>query len=258
MIAGLLAFAGNAIAEEASENGAQSGPGIEAPRVSDRHDRVLFGSVELAEVSIFSGSGIKYSLSGDVEAPGPIAMAMTNIGATRERWEGPDDFVAYLPRLTRITRVYFGRQGNTPLGFLTLAGGAEILRKQEFGADALPRWQEPKVGAAFLGELWREAPLPDGTGFGDRDGLIHVSVMAGTAAPSVWARVAGGVAVADGVFAGPELAGYLEPDYREWRIGAHVTGMRLGPLHLRFSGGMVMPEGGRSDVYLGLQGHFLR
>ncbi len=226
--------------------------------VSDRYDRVLFGSAELAEVSIFGGSGIKHSLSGDIEAPGPIAMAMTNIGATRERWEAPDGFTAYLPRMTRITRLYFGRQDNTALGFVTVAAGIEIRRAQKLGDDALPRWQAPEIGAAVIGELWREAPLVRRDEQSGRLWLTHLTVMAGSVKPSLWTRIAIGPSLGDGVFIGPEATLYLEPDYREVRLGAHLTGMRLGPLKLRLAGGIVMPDGGRSDVYIGLQGHMLR
>ena len=229
-----------------------------SPEVTKRYDRVLFGSVELAEVSIFAGSGVKYSLSGDIEAPGPIALVMTNLGATRERWQAPDGFVAHVPRMTQITRAYFGHQGNTSLGFLTLAAGGEIMRAQALGEDALPRWQASRIGASFLAELWREAPLPGRVRLAERAYLVHASLMAGTAIPSVWGRLAGGIAIGESVFAGPELAAYHEPGYSEWRIGAHLTGARLGPLRLRLAGGVVIPDGGRSDIYLGLQAHMLR
>ena len=233
------------------------------PPVSDRYDRVLFGSAELAEVSIFGGSGFKHSLSGNIEAPGPIAMLMTNLGATRERWEAPDGFTAHVPRMTQITRIYFGRQENTALGFLTLAAGLEIRRAQALGDDALPRWQPPRTGAALIAELWREAPLrahapQSGQGWSNRPFLTHATIMAGSAGPSLWARLATGPALTQKVFAGPEASVYLEPDYRELRLGAHVTGFAIGPLTLRLAGGIVMPQGGRSDVYIGLQGHILR
>lgn len=231
---------------------------VGARKVTRRYDRVLFSSVELAEISIFAGSGMKHSLSGDIEAPGPIALFMTNLGATRQRWEGPDGFVAHVPRLTQITRVYFGRQANTRIGFLTLVAGPEMIRAQTLGEDALPRWQATRLGAAFLGELWREAPMPGRAGSSGRSYLLHATLMAGSALPSVWGRLAGGIEIADGVFAGPELTGYAEPGYREWRVGAHVTGWRVGPARLRFAGGISMPEGGRNDVYLGLQAHMLR
>lgn len=253
-----IASVGATVPAASEEDARAAQPSGDGPAVSDRHDRVLFGSVELAEVSIFAGSGMKYSLSGDIEAPGPIALAMTNLGATRERWEAPDGFVAHVPRMTQITRVYFGHQGNTSLGFLTLAAGGEIMRAQALGEDALPRWQASRIGAAFLGELWREGALPGDTGADGRAYLLHANIMAGTAIPSVWGRLATGIAIADGVFAGPEISGYHEPGYREWRIGAHLTGLSLGPLKLRLAGGVVMPDGGRSDVYLGLQAHMLR
>lgn len=235
----------------------------EQPPVSDRYDRVLFASVELAEVSIFGGSGFKHSLSGNIEAPGPVAMLMTNLGATRERWQAPDGFTAYVPRMTQITRLYFGRQDNTALGFMTIAAGMEIRRAQELGDDALPRWRQPRMGAALIAELWREAPLRarparSGHDWTRRPFLTHATIMAGSAAPSLWARLATGPALTQTVFAGPEASVYLEPGYQELRLGAHVTGFTLGPLTLRLAGGVVMPRGGRSDVYIGLQGHILR
>lgn len=235
----------------------------ERPPVTDTFDRVLFGSVELAEVSIFGGSGFKHSLSGNIEAPGPVAMMMTNLGATRQRWEAPDGFIAYVPRMTQITRLYFGRQDNTPLGFATIAAGIEIQRAQALGNDALPRWQSPRMGAAVIAELWREAPLRSPTAQSGQDWtrrpfLTHATIMAGSAGPSLWARLATGPALPGAIFAGPEASVYVEPEYSELRLGVHVTGFSLGPLTLRVAGGVVLPQGGRSDVYFGLQGHIMR
>ena len=58
-----------------------------------------------------------------------------------------------------------------------------------------------------------------------------------------------------GVFVGPEASLYLREDYREWRLGAHVTGLKWRSLNLRISAGYRRDSDDRGGAYFGLTGY---
>jgi Cellulose biosynthesis protein BcsS len=62
-------------------------------------------------------------------------------------------------------------------------------------------------------------------------------------------RLKGGWLVSDGIYAGPELS-FLGDDFSgQWRMGAHLTGVKLGSMQLGLSGGIM------SDRVLGTGGY---
>jgi len=68
--------------------------------------------------------------------------------------------------------------------------------------------------------------------------LIAATVVAGTARNNhLWGRTAFGYRVWSDVFIGPEVSLSMSEAYREWRIGAHVTGLQLGRFTFSLSGG---------------------
>jgi hypothetical protein len=95
-------------------------------------------------------------------------------------------------------------------------------------------------------ELWAH-PTPET--------LATATVIAGSARAHLWSRVSGGYAFWPGVFLGPEAAFYARDDYREWRLGAHVTGLTWGRLNIRFSGGLLQSNDDRTGAYFGLTGY---
>ncbi len=58
------------------------------------------------------------------------------------------------------------------------------------------------------------------------------------------------------MYFGPEASVYATDTYREWRLGAHVTGVTLGRFNLRLSGGWRgEEETGDRGAYVGLSAH---
>lgn len=56
---------------------------------------------------------------------------------------------------------------------------------------------------------------------------------------SYYMRLKGGWQVTDGIYAGPELS-FLGDDFSsQWRMGAHMTGVKMGALQLGLSGGIM-------------------
>jgi hypothetical protein len=103
-----------------------------------------------------------------------------------------------------------------------------------------------RFGIRGHAELWAH-PTPET--------LATATVIAGSARAHLWSRISGGYAFWPGVFLGPEAAFYARDDYREWRLGAHVTGLTWGRLNIRFSGGLLQSNDDRTGAYFGLSGY---
>ena len=60
-----------------------------------------------------------------------------------------------------------------------------------------------------------------------------------TAHNAYFGRLRFGYDVGDRIFVGPELAALGDDFFQQWRIGAHVTGLRLGPFDLALAAGVL-------------------
>ena len=79
---------------------------------------------------------------------------------------------------------------------------------------------------------------------------------AGTARGHLWTRASAGYKVWRDVFVGPEASLYRTEDYREWRVGAHATGLQLGRFTFRLSTGWRRDESSpKGGPYGGLSVH---
>lgn len=135
------------------------------------------------------------------------------------------------------------------------------------GWRAAGSWGELRLWAGLAMESRRLSPaLPDrhlGVALGPAAGLdawltphprLAVQIHAGyTSAMQAWTvRLAPGLAIADGLFTGPEAMVSGHHGSLRTRLGWHLTGLRLGPLGARLSGGWAFDRGGRSGAYAGL------
>jgi hypothetical protein len=85
------------------------------------------------------------------------------------------------------------------------------------------------------------------------DTLLTATAVAGTTRRSVWARAAAGLRLWRDLYVGPELTIYTTDTYRETKIGAHVTGLQLGILNFRVSGGIQNQDSAHNpSVYFAL------
>jgi hypothetical protein len=58
-----------------------------------------------------------------------------------------------------------------------------------------------------------------------------------------------GIATFGSAYVGPEVAALGDDFYRQWRIGAHVTGLQMGGLQFGLSGGYEVDRQGKSGAY---------
>jgi hypothetical protein len=200
-------------------------------------DTVLFGSLDAGRTG-YASAGFKRTWFGPLDKDGLATLAAIGYGGAPERVDafGQTGFRHKASASALIGYQWFR-------GPMVLAGfvGPELDYEQEpAGAAARPRF-----GARAQAEFWAH-PTPST--------LVTVTAIAGSARGHLWTRASAGYAVWERVFVGPEAAFYGTSDYREWRFGAHVTGLRLWGVTLRLSGG-VGEFDGKTGGYVGLSGY---
>lgn len=255
----LLCLAGQASAAPAESAPKQSAPSSardspreraeEASREAARRElrQVIFGSYETVGGSAFVGSGFKRALAGSVDEQGPIMMSLSGAGVTGELYQGPAGIRFVQPRLSQASAMLFGYQWMGDFGVIMLAAGPEFAREQRLDRFGIPRWGPARRGVSVIAEIWSE-PLPRT--------MAQATVTTSSARGSVWGRVAAGYAPFERVFVGPEISAYMDDGYEEIRVGAHVTGLTIGPFTFRLNAGVVSAPGKRSEAYFGFQTYF--
>lgn len=202
---------------------------------------VLFGSLEGGR-SVFASGGAKQALSGSLDRTGFVAVESGGFGLTPDRVRlGDSSLPAW--RLTTQSNLLGGHQWNRPGLFLTALAGLEVQHEQLTVAGRVLRFSKPRYGLRAEGELWSHP-----TDWS----LVTASTVVSSARGSVWARASAGIRTGRTLFLGPEIGTYVTDTYREWRVGAHLTGLRAGILQGRLSAGWSMADDGRPGApYLG-------
>ena len=211
--------------------------------------QVIFSSAEFANGSAYVGSGFKRAFGKSIDEQGFVLMSLSGAGATPEIFEGPADVRIRVARLSNSASMMLGYQWVAPGRVMMLAAGPESSRSQEIDERGRPRWLPRRNGVKAIAEIWHE-PRPRM--------MLQGTAIFSSAQSSLWSRAAGGLALREGLFLGPEATVYLEHGYREARIGMHLTGLALGPFRLRLNAGISRIAEQKSGYYVGLAGHFKR
>jgi hypothetical protein len=206
---------------------------------------VLFGSLDAGH-SGFGSVGVKRTLDGSLDRSGLVAMAGLGYGRTIEA-------VRQEPEGDRLTRDAV--QGSALLGYQWVGDGlvfAALAGPEVEGEQrsdyVLARGFEAHLGVRLHGEVWAHPTT---------NTLLTTTVIVGTARTAhLWGRASAGYAFWEGVFLGPEVSVYTTDTYREWRVGAHVTGLTVGAVSVRVSAGWRGEEDtGDKGAYVGIAAH---
>lgn len=207
---------------------------------------ILFGSLEGGR-SVFASGGVKQALSGSLDRTGFVAVESGGFGVTPERVRIGDSSLP-ATRLTTQSNLLGGHQWNWPRIFVTALAGVEIQHEQLTVAGRVLRFSKPRYGLRAEGELWSNP-----TDWS----LVTASTVASSARGSLWVRVSAGLKVGPTLFVGPEAGTYVTDTYREWRVGAHVTGFRAGILQGRLSVGWAAADDAKPGApYVGATAWF--
>jgi len=199
-------------------------------QASDALNTVLFASLDGMRPG-YASAGFKRTLEGSLDQSGPATLLSAGFG--REPVQGRRGF-----RHKAGASALLGWQWVMPT--VTLSGfvGPEI----EYEREASIARSRPQGGVRAQAELWAH-PTPQT--------LVTATAIAGTARGHLWSRASAGYAVWKRVFVGPEMSHYRTDSFREWRLGAHATGIAVGRFNLRLSAGLARFEH-RTGGYAGL------
>lgn len=195
-------------------------PAADDERPRQRAYTILFSGLDLGRSS-FVGSGFERVFAAPEGAR--RFLIMTTSGAGNERRRGRPQMAAYREQMSQSALV-LGYRWPTGTGSLTLLGGFETDTRQK-DTDRRARF---RGGGRFQIDLWHHP---------DANSLVTATIVAGTARPSAWARASLGRAIADRLYVGPEATLHVEEGYLQWRLGAHLTGIRVWRLEGRMSAG---------------------
>lgn len=225
---GIAAFPANA-------NPAQT---AEATTETEPTHTILFASTDLGR-SNFIGSGFERNFAAPAGARRFIIMATSGAGDDRQR--GRPRMAAY-QEATNQSAFLVGYRWPTASGSLALLAGAETDTRLRNTS----RKMRTRGGGRIQIELWHHP---------DERSLVTASFVAGSSRPSAWSRVSLGRAIADRLYIGPEGTLHLEEGYLQWRVGAHLTGLRLWKLEGRISGGVRSDSDALTGAYWSFNVH---
>jgi hypothetical protein len=207
---------------------------------------LLFANTDLWRQGGFGHGGVLWAPSG-LDRDGPVLKLMFGGG------------------------IYHYRSG---------ALGDADVRGEELAGAVLPGWRFVRNGFAatvFLGVDFQQHRLtPDDLSAGLRGDYVGArmgfdiwyqptaaTMMAADAAwstvgPSYNVRVAMGLRVLDAFYLGPEIQAFgADSNYRQFRVGLHITGFRTGVLEWSAGAGLATDSDGGSGAY-GKLGVFTR
>jgi len=206
---------------------------------------VVFSSVEIGS-SLYVNSGFKRALGASLDEDGFFLMGTMGTGRRGERLV--DEWGRYkVDHLDSDASLLAGYQWKTERAVLSVYLGFEGRYNQAQVGGAFiaePSWQ---AGLRAMAEVW--AHPTEAT-------LATATLIVGTAPLHLWARHSYGWQVWDGAYTGPELVVSLEEEYREARVGAHLTGFKLGAFTVNVSGGLLLRDRHQPSGYVGLTTHF--
>ncbi|MCX4199179.1 cellulose biosynthesis protein BcsS, partial [Methylobacterium organophilum] len=82
--------------------------------------------------------------------------------------------------------------------------------------------------------------------------MFHATGTYSTAFNAYYGRVRFGIAALAGGYVGPEFAALGDDYYRQWRVGAHLSGMQIGAVQLGLSAGYVHDHVRKGGLYTAL------
>ncbi|WP_377838554.1 cellulose biosynthesis protein BcsS [Bosea sp. UC22_33] len=215
-----------AVAEE--EEGAERSP----------ISMVIFGSMEAGPTKTFLSVGMKRAIGGGLAESG-FRFFVKAGGAQEQTRRHKPHGVTYKSE----TQALLGYEWRIGSSFLALYAGADTETEQRIEAFG-PSFIATRYGARMQADLWI-VPAPGM--------VVQANAYLSSLNGRFWARVAPGWQTPPGFYIGPEFEAYGERDYRKYRLGLHLTGLRLLGLEWRLSGGLQQTSD-RPSAYYGTLG----
>jgi Cellulose biosynthesis protein BcsS len=224
---------------------------------------VLFGSLESGPGQRFIGSGVKHAPFGTL---GESGLRLVARGATSQ-WQDRRRDLAEDSKSDGALLI--GIDQMTGRGAIGLYFGPELTtrtqpeRVQRRGRTLIQQQSTMSEGLRIEANLW-DHPTPDT--------LIALGAAMGSSRREGWGRAAFGYRLAlpqlppmfgysfenPPFFLGPEAELSLAGNYTKWRVGAHVTNLKLMGFNLRLAAGREQASGNMRGLYVTAGIHWFR
>ena len=192
-------------------------------------DTLLFGSLD-AGAPTYVTTGVKIGVPA-LDRGGAVALASLGGG-----WRDERGSAGARRRYSAAFTLVAGYQWVFDWGVVAAFAGPEITREMLVGSRG-PALLPVRYGLRLHDEIW--ARPTEAT-------LLQMTVIAGSARDSLWARAAWGYRLW-GAYLGPELSLYTDATgYRKWNFGVHATDFAVGRSNVRVSAGVQTETGRRT------------
>jgi hypothetical protein len=198
---------------------------------------LFFSGLDLWRHGAFSHGGALWSAQGP-DREGFVAKLAAGAGSYRYRSDRlRTDISGRVLSLSLLPGWRFKRGGFTLTGF----AGFEWQRHSLAPDDPGSALRGSYAGIRGTAEIWYE---PTATT------MVAADISATSIGPSYSARGAFGWRMLDRFYLGPEIAAFaFDNNYRQWRIGAHVTALKAGAVEWSAAIGWSSDSDDRDGIY---------
>jgi len=195
---------------------------------------LFFSGADIWRNGAFSHGGFLWASQGS-NADGPVFKLLLNGGLYRYR-SGPTEITGFQTMGAALP----GWRWTLPGLEVTVFAGLDVQDHRFRPNDPGNRLRGTHVGARGGFDAWYE-PF--------RDAMLTASASLSTVGTSYWTRAAAGWRFFDAIWLGPEFLACGDDHYRQLRVGAHVTSLRLSSYEFSIGAGWATDNDQRSGAY---------
>jgi hypothetical protein len=203
-----------------------------APEAAATHF-LYFSGADIWRNGYFSHGGFLWAPQGLSEG-GFVLKLLLNGGLYRYR-SGGTEITGRQMMASILPGWRFRREGLE----VTVFGGLDV-QDHRFAPDDPNRLRGTHAGARAGFDIWYE-PF--------RDAMVTASASLSTVGTSYWTRAAAGWRFFDAVWLGPEFLACGDFNYRQLRIGAHITSLHFREYEFSAGAGWVTDTDRRDGLY---------
>ena len=195
---------------------------------------LFFSGADLWRNGAFSHGGFLWAPQG-LNADGPVFKLLLNGGLYRYQ-SGHREVVGFQTMGAALP----GWRWHQPGLEVTVFAGVDVQDHRYRPDDPANHLRGTHLGVRGVLDVWYE-PLPNW--------MLTASATLSTVGMSYWTRAAAGWRFFDMIWLGPEFLASGDIDYRQLRVGGHVTSLRFSSYEVSLGAGWATDTDERSGLY---------
>ena len=211
-----------------------------APRPKPKADEIVVD----ASASITITSTQSKFVDASVTVPVGPQAGLDGLRVKVEALAGQYDYKAASGRTTTASRTQLsglvGYEWTWTNARFALFAGPTLGNTSLAPTDPARRDTGVSIGAKLVAQAWWQPTQKT---------MTSAYASYSTLSDAYYLQARAGYAVFGNVYAGPEVVLLGDDASSQWRAGAHLTGMRLGPVQVSVSGGYLREQNGKAGTY---------